>query len=289
MRLQLSPTQISNFAGKVGSLRSLDLKTAIQMVLSEFARDLDPFTRKDLTAVLREAGVASDLEKDPEAWATVSSEIKRLATNTSEKGFYTQKGVSPAPSRFAPPAPVTQSATPSELDGVEVKDVEGVFWSPLLVGTSDETYDADMGLRRIAVSQSACFGNYSTRASACQSCPLASFCVQASLSSLPALVASLDEATNTSIKNAIAVRARANTPSPIDEILGIQPKQVETLRPVTPKAEEIDLSGFPAGTSLIPIPIEVVCTGCAHPVPVDSKGVHIPKRGLFHIACAKAV
>lgn len=298
MRLQLSPTQIASFAGKVGSLCSIDLKTSIQMVLAEFAKDLDPFSRKDLTAVLREAGFPTDLEKDPEAWATVSAEIKRYTSNTSEKGFYTQKGSTvprPAtPSRFAPPEPFSKgnSANPGELDGVEVKEVEGVFWSPLQVGASDEIYDTDMGLRRIAVSQSACFGNYSTRAAPCQSCPLASFCVQASISNLPGLVASLDEATNTEIKNAIAASVRARTPSPInaliDALLGIPAKPVEAPRPAPATPAKLDLSAFPKGTSIIPIPIEVVCTGCSHPLLVDSEGVHIPARGLFHIACAKA-
>lgn len=288
-RLQLSPTQISAFAGKVGSLRAIDLKTAIAMVLQEFSTDLDPFTRKDLTAVLREAGFPNDLEKDPEAWATVSAEIKRCASNTTDRGFYTQTGSTaprtPTPSRFAPP---TEAPTrSSELAGVEVKEVEGVFWSPLLVGTSDETYGADMGLRRIAVSQSACFGNYSTRATPCRECPLASFCVQASISNLPGLVAALDATTSADIKNAVAAHARAQTPSPIDDLLGIKPKPVETPAPETPA--KLDLSAFPKGTSIIPIPLEAICTGCSHPLPVGSEGVHIPARGLFHIACAKAV
>lgn len=289
MRLQLSSTQISVFAGKVGSLRSIDLKAAIQAVLVQFETDLDPFTRKDLTAVLREAGFPTDLEKDPEAWATVSAEIKRFTKGTSEKGFYTQKGVDlrpPPPSRFAPPEPFSTETSPEQAD-VEIKELEGVFWSPLLVGSSDEVYNDDLGLRRIAVSQSVCFGNYSSRATQCQGCPLASFCAQASIANLPTLVATLDAATVADIKAAKTVR-KPSAPSPIDDLLGISPAPVAVPRPL-PDEETLDLSGFPRGTNVIPISFEAVCTGCSKEIFENSKGVHVPEKGLFHIACAKAL
>lgn len=287
-RLQLSPTQISAFAGKVGSLRAIDLKTAIAMVLQEFSADLDPFTRKDLTAVLREAGFPNDLEKDPEAWATVSAEIKRCASNTTDRGFYTQKGSIPSraatPSRSAPPKPASTEApsTSASSPDVEVQESEGVPWSPLLFGTCDETYSKDTGLRRIAISQSTCFGSYSSRAEACRECPLSSFCAQASFAGLPAIASYLDKATENSIKEALAPK-KGGVPSPIDELLGIAPKPAATPDPDA----GISLTGFPPGTSIIPTSFDAICSECSGEIQENSKGVHIPSRGLFHLWCAK--
>lgn len=163
----------------------------------------------------------------------------------------------------------------------------GVTWVPPgLDHKSHPLYVEDEGLRRLAVSQTRCFGNYSDRAKACKSCPLVGFCAVASMTGLGDIEAALNRETEEAIAieaaraEAEAKRlARANEPTPEPESTPAE-NEPETSNE-TP--EGLDL---PDGASLIQPPFGSKCSKCSEMVPAWSTAVHLPGEGLVHAACA---
>ena len=266
MRLQLNPEQIQKYVDGICHLHDLTLQQAIAVVLGAFKDTLDPFTRHDLTAVLKGGGFPGDLQKDPDAWATIGAEINQKATSV-RKGFYTQKRdgdqthVPVADPLKLRPVPIL------ELPATTVEAEPGVFWSPLLVEKVESLYSNDVGLRRIAVSQSSCFGNFSIKSNQCKSCPLASYCAQASNAHIATIAAALDAQTVLDIKNAK------------------QGMKIIDPAPSAPKV--VEQKKLPDGAFVFQSAFETVCSLCSKEVPEKSEAVHIPKRGVYHTSCAQ--
>ena len=166
----------------------------------------------------------------------------------------------------------------------------GVTWVPPgLEHKSHALYVEDEGLRRIAVSQTKCFGNFSDRAKACSGCPLAGFCAVASMSGLSDIEAALNRETEEAVAletaraEAEAKRlARANEPVETARAEVVAKVVTETEPPTPSETEPV----LPPGATTISPPFDSKCTKCPDMVPKWSTAVHLPGEGIVHLACA---
>lgn len=310
MRLQLDSAQIRFYAGKLPDLKGMLLSAAVNSVIEAFAKEgFDPFTRKDVAAVLNAAGRTEDFQKDNDAWTTLGSGIRAKTVPAEGKGFYTAMlgGTStPVPEVTVDPVPeVTVTPEPSTdapaRRKVEVKPTFGVFWTPDVTGSSDVLYGEDVGLRRIAVSQSNCFGKHSPRTNACQVCPLSSYCAQASVSDLPSIAKMLDAETAENIARAhreVAAPPPVAVPAPLDrfdKLLGKDPATANGGKPPAPATVPAagvwnNPSLYPTGTTFIEnSSFEGVCSSCKKEVLEGQPAAYLPGKGLYHPACGQAV
>jgi hypothetical protein len=164
----------------------------------------------------------------------------------------------------------------------------GVAWVPPgLDYESHPLYVEDEGLRRLAVSQTRCFGNFSDRASTCKGCPLAGFCAVASMSGLADIEAALNRETEEALAleaaraESEAKRSARDEPTPAEE----KAEETSNETAEAPEAEEAPVN-LPEGASLIQPPFESRCSKCTKMVPAWSTAVHLPGEGLVHADCA---
>lgn len=280
MRLQLHPGQISSLAAEVGNVENISLNAAVVAVLEVFKRQHDPYTRKDLVAVLTKCGSPIDFMKDSDAYRVLGSVISS-SKPTKEKGYYTQRsntewslGQSPKVVSEAPSTEPSEVATaPTEAEGRTslIQEVAGIFWSPS-GGSSHELYREDIGLRRLAISQSSCFGSYSSRAASCKECPLSAFCVQSTVSKLPSLVAALDLDTVSKISGSVTKPVKTPVPVVTEPEVVVRPKRA-----------------LPDGATKTTVSFEAVCTKCSREIAENSEAYHVPRKGLFHPNCLEGL
>jgi len=302
MKLQLNAAQTADFATKAGEYTSL--KGACEAVLEAFREaDHDPFVRKDIEAVVMAMGcpVPQVFEvKDPETgkigWQTFYPLIEGWPRRTrthygfpeNGPGRYPVKGGGEAPPvapvaapvvEVAPePAPVIETPTVAPEAPVVVAPVPvvitGVAWTPSTpTPTNEGYYSDDMGLRRIAVSQTNCFGNYSERAkTTCGTCPLAGFCAAASVAPLGDIAAELDRETEAEI-------AKVAEPAPFQAVVT---EEIHEEIQKTTSAPPV-----PAGLKEVESPFDGICFKCSGVISEGSIGVHVPGKGLVHPDCAR--
>ena len=182
-------------------------------------------------------------------------------------------------------APEPEPAPEPAPEPVETQG--GVSWLPPTPKVPNAAlYVEDAGLRRLAVSQTSCFGNYSDRAPTCDGCPLAGFCATASMTSFADITAALDHKTEQAISRArrssVTEEAEAMAYSTGATVDSVADDLLSKADAVTQEPAEDPL---PEGASLIQPPWEATCSACNKIVPALSTAVHLPGKGLVHKTC----
>jgi len=293
VKLQLSSHQASRYATLLREKGVADAAaySLTAQVLKVFAEEgHSPFTRRDVNATLLA------LPGKDQGWIDANdNDISTAVSHNdrggdSRRGYYTLNLIktptpAPLPPTPAPPAPLA----PIE---VVVENVAGVAWTPPVVPSSplEGYYAHDVGLRRLAISESRCYGSYVEGNDACDACPLASSCASLAPANLQNLAAAMDRATtraleeakNEALRVAAEIKRRAQAPAshPRSDAPPPAPK------PAGPKAwppnfKELDKS----------IPFDAVCSGCKGSIPKHSSVVHVSAAGvapgMYHIDCAR--
>lgn len=270
MKYQLNPDQLKTFAD---TLRESHLsvehfngrEAAAEGVFNAFlTAKHDPFTRKDFNAVLDALGYSTD-GADTTLDATFFALVSKMGDRVKgQRGYYTFNAVDPEPVEEE----LLQTPEP-----VVVETVEGTSWVPDRVTPENEGYyGSDVGLRRMAIGESSCYGNWSPKADPCGHCPLAGFCSVASMADIADIAADLDRETEKAILD--ANKPPVTTPTPVPS--------VETLRPAASQ-EPV----YPEGSHIMEVPFEGICTKCGSSIPEGALGIHIPGKGMLHPDCGR--
>jgi len=213
MRLQLAPFQVEAFTKEV-SLRGN--RKAVYDDCREIVRVFieaghDPFTRKDIQAVLTHLGW--------DVWGqnaiqsiTDFVNSPNILSVPDKRGYYTTPSTFRTTPKAPAPVPVSTSPTPSvaetllaalEGTGTETEPEVTISWSHQtghsISNKSGESlpenvgvYAEDVGLRRLAMTSTPCFSNHREGGFECSSCPLAPFCRTATLARLDEIARRLD-------------------------------------------------------------------------------------------------
>jgi len=234
------------------------------------------WTRKDIAAVLAKA--AGGVEPEWELLSRVIADQGEPARDVG-RGFYRHRsrlGLRDD-GRLAPPAPVGEVVTSSSVK------VEGVAWIPVPPSVNPDLegfYSDDVGLRRLAISESRCFGvSYADSSPACLECPLARFCAPTSFSQLADMATALDQETEKALRDA---ETRKNAPPGPEER-----RPSEPLIPDPEPTSTVNEGDLPKGHTKLDLPFEGVCAACDATIPVDQTAIHVEGKGMYHIACAK--
>ena len=301
MKLQLKGARPSLFASNIGpmtegnSVESLGLD--VSRVLEAFrVQGHDPFTRRDLVAVLGALGWDEEWVKGDEgAWHKISDVIGEECTSLKMingkkcRGYYTQG------SRVQESAPKT-TVGPVRTEGLEVVAKKGLAWAPVVVDggmTEDATEDApvldlymeDIGLRRMAVEQTPCFGNHSPKASECGDCPLARWCAPSSLAKMRDVARGLDRQFQQEVEAAKAPAPEpVATPEPTED-----PTPTEVEVPASDYDRIVGRMKQKHGDSFVEVtlPFEGVCSHCDQKIPKGEKVFHLHSTGMLHPHCAE--
>lgn len=276
MKLQLSESASRAMALEAGTHTNIGANIASILAVFQ-AHGHNPFTAKDVKAVLSAMGcpdhVIGPWYPDPK-WGMVK---------TGQWGFYTWSGTGGVvPVRVSAPAPVTRES----LDGlVEIVTKPGISWVPSVPEASviEGFYANDAGLRRLAVSESRCFGiGYAPDQDACQVCPLARFCAPTSLSRLAEIANQLDSETQKSLADAQtqALEMKRASEAPVEAPAPV----AEAPAPVT---EAPAPPSLPAGWAVLDLPFPGVCGKCDQTIPKGDRAYHIPGLGMHHPGCAE--
>lgn len=295
MKLQLTPAQSSSFALEAGAYT--DLYDASARVVDVFkANDHQPFTRKDVEAVVVDMGCPIDepfKARDPDTgklgwqlfYPLIEDKGLVKASRTSyafgaftldaeaPKAAKPLKAEKPKAEKPAPQAPEEEvSWAPLLPEPVPAAPEEGISSAPVVVEEEPpgeiDYYAVDLGLRRLAIAQSNCFGSFKDTSTACGDCPLAPYCGPATMATMADIAADLDKKT----EKALAAAATPKAPEP--------PKAAPA--PVY----EAPAGPLPEGAKEMETPFDSFCSICRGGIPEGSIGVHLPGSGMVHTHCA---
>ena len=278
MRLQLSKTQVKHSAAVAGK-PSGDLAIDTLRVLAIFAQDgHDPCTRRDVTAVLRSMGA------NVEVWQTIDSTLKSNTTAAPGRGFRTQgEAVGVA-------APLLSSQA-SVMDGVTVHSRAGLAWMPTPVKVDDAIvgyYKGDVGLRRLAIAGSKCFGAHSLTSKSCTACPLATWCARTAVASMAGIARLLDEETERSLLTAAETAREATKAESTTKSKPKSKAKAEEKGKAKPKSKaKPDAKDLPSDYAMVELPFDGQCSGCNSTIPTSEKAYHVVGIGMFHESCAR--
>jgi hypothetical protein len=279
MKLQLTKTETRKIAEAIGSAPTL--WEAVTKTLAQF-REIDhtPFTRKDVNAVMMALGWPNSIGKSTE----------NPNVGIFDQAFYPQVEHLPRPKRgyyaltdasATPMAPTPQKSRKPKAPEINIESGEAVVWVPETPTPTNAGYYADdVGLRRIAVAESKCYGHYDAGASPCVKCPLAGFCASASVGSMADIAAKLDAATEKHLAD-VAEAAR------VAALPAATPAPATPASAPAPSAPAPTANVYPDNASELEVPFEGICTKCGDTIAEGSLGVHVPGEGMLHPACAR--
>ena len=289
MRLQLSPSDSRDLATRIGA-PVFDISRDTRRVLAAFFdAGHQPYTRRDVASVLlamgyRGMGNHSDHEvpTDGPRSQEFRAEFRNHGGPSGKRGYWALSHrplVDEAPVPAAAPNSVKVPSMPKAHD---VKVLPGVSWAPEAVEASgDEGYYAeDLGLRRIAISGSRCFGFYSKGSGSCAACPLARFCAEASMGRLADIAARLDRETEQALAEAKAAAERR---------AALEAAAVAAHAPareVTEAPAEAVADPTPA-VDTTTLEFDVICDGCGNTISRGDEAVIAESDEIFHPGCAK--
>ena len=339
MKLQVNANQATDFAiacgDRTGQQHTIAmLKLDSRLVVSEFATaGHDPFTLRDLRAVLVKMGYdESWLKNERECWAvfneiTGACDRVKKADGKNRKGYYTQGAMKPNHDTLTQIVPTIDPPTPAQVfvdklveaeaeagdlpdpnGKIEIKIVpqDGVTWSPTLLSTSpsdESVYSVDVGLRRMAVAQTTCFGNFGPGEAACNSCPLAAWCSSSSMGALQDIANDLDMATQRTLDHAeeterqkrrenIRLKEERDRRAKAAAYAKANPAPAPSPVAPTPPAgggdtdSQLKAKYGAGGFSIIKLPFEGVCSTCDKKLDKGANAVHLSGDGMHHTACA---
>ena len=261
MKLQFTPTEIRSLACKAGVFTNITdtTKRVLEVLASE---GHDPISRRDVVAIIiAMEGSTWTTENNP-GYEDLNAVVKALP-RAEGRGYYTQGAKVGAQT-------LTERVVEMAAAGdIRIASKSGIrFKTAVFADVVDEDaigyYAEDAGLRRIAATQTRCFGYFSETAKACKNCPLAAFCSEARMSKLAEIATRLDEATEAELKAAL------------------EPEEVAT----TETAETTEAKVADVGDE-ITLPFEGVCSACSQLMPEGSVGVYVDGAGLHHVGCVK--
>lgn len=269
MKLQITPTTSARFATEVGDHTSL--WEAVTKIIAVFkANTHTPFTRKDVDAVVKALGY------DEVTDAALYPQVNHL--HRPKRGYYSLDAAPEEGAATPAPAPKVKAPAPTPKT-VTVETADGVVWVPDAPTPENAGYYAeDIGLRRIAVTESTCYGHYSASHKACGTCPLAGFCAPASVGGMGDISARLDKATEKHLADAkrAAVAPPAPTPDPYNKAPEPAPAPTSGAEPE-----------YPPGANVLDVPFEGICTKCGNTIAEGALGVHVAGEGMLHPDCAR--
>lgn len=275
MRLQLSPSDSSVFATRVGA-PLFDIAADTRRVLAAFwDAGHQPYTRRDVASVLLAMGymgMGNTSEKEVPTDGPRSQEFRAEFRNhggpSGKRGYW---ALSHRP--LVDDAPTATPATPEAPAPSTVTVKAGLSWTPDVVEPSGEEgyYAEDVGLRRIAISGSRCFGFYSKGSGSCGACPLARYCAEATMGRLADIAARLDRETEQALAEAEAAEERrAALADAAAEAHAPTPDDVEAPAPETTVLE-----------------FDVLCDGCGYTIAKGEAAVINEADEIFHPGCAR--
>lgn len=164
---------------------------------------------------------------------------------------------------------VAESESESSVELEIVTNSTGVVWTPTQTAEDNPIYAEDAGLKRIALMDTKCFGEFVNKGK-CKSCPLAGSCQVASFSKIASFAAALDAETEKGLL----------PPEPVVEEPVVEAPEIqETSAPETPAIKE--------GWKVWKSPITSVCSGCEEKIFAGSDCINIRGKGNFHMGCAE--
>lgn len=240
-----------------------------------------PWTRRDLWAVLFDAGYSSKNDAMMAVWKKRRDIRKCYATGAdAAPGMLTY----PADLTWAAPAPSAEGAS-SPFAGIAVIARAGVEFIPAQPDLDETTvYNHDIGLAQMAAQATPCFGLYEAGHKTCGGCPLQASCAPATYSRIEEIARDLDASVQATLaaaaKQAAAVAEEA-TPAG-DESDATEPS-TEYPDPATTTPPALR----PGAVRRV-APFDAPCTSCGIVIPAGDTGTHLPEEGYFHEACASA-
>ena len=275
MKLSLTSDQSLTFAQAVPA--GLTPTDAILSGLRAMrAGNHHPWTRRDLWAVLMDAGYSSQNDAMMAVWNKRRDIRKCYATGADKApGMLTY----PADLSWTVAAPSAEG-TASPLAGIATVIARaGVVFIPAQPDLDETTvYNHDIGLAQMAAQATPCFGLYEAGNKTCGGCPLQASCAPATYSRIEEIARDLDSAVATTLAAAVKQAAElAEEATPAEE--ATEPSA---------EATSTDAPALPPGAVRRVAPFDAPCTSCGIVILAGYSGVHLPEEGYFHEACASA-
>jgi hypothetical protein len=190
----------------------------------------------------------------------------------SQHGIDSEVGVESPEIRAAHEALVGVLHAAVEAAPIEVIEPEGrvgVTWTgPSGTPAANHEIYSDPYFRTLAVEKAKCFGSWSSRASVCAACPLATLCANSMVAAMSAAGAALDAEWETKV---------ANNGTPVVEA---QPAPTDAA-----PATSADLGAFPKDARELEVAFESSCGKCNGIIAEGQTAIHVPGTGIFHPTC----
>jgi hypothetical protein len=154
---------------------------------------------------------------------------------------------------------------------------EGISWSP---GEMVNTYNPDPYIRGLAIKQTHCFGEFTSRSDVCESCPLSGACKAAALDRLSSIAARLQQRDEQE-----ALRKLRGEFNPVEEEDDDDLDIDEIIDAIngTEEGGHVDLSEYKE----IDVPAATKCSGCGQTLSAGEVGYYKRSVGMFHKSCVK--
>ena len=278
MRLQLTPNQITDMGARLGPFTEMSL--FVNSVLNLFQEEgHDPFTRRDITALIREA--CKDLGEV--ALEDISYDYSELLNPKVEgkRGYYTfADSTMPAEAPSEPPEAPTATepdSTPAVALAPMPTAPEAAPWRPAV--DTESYYAEDLGLRRLAAEQTKCFGTFWESDPKCEVCPLAAFCAPLALAQLAEIAATLNRDTHRALaKGSTSKEAKAAA-----KAAAKKEAKKEAKRGGVGEGEV----RYQDGVHFTETPFPGLCTKCRKGIEEGERAAHVPGVGMLHEPCAR--
>lgn len=205
--------------------------------------------------------------------------MKDLTEKAEGRGWYTitlPEGDTMTETQPVDETPVEEvPQTESAETVVEIQVVEnstGQVWLPEQTVQDLHRYQEDSGLKRIALMDAKCFGEFSSRSKSCSGCPLAGSCQVASFAKIATLAAELDAETEKALL-------------PPEPVVEAKPEEMEQVQEEKADAQKPTLKdGWRLMENTV---IASTCSKCEELIPAGSSCINIRGQGNFHMGCAE--
>jgi len=194
----------------------------------------------------------------------------RYGLATSPTGVEVKQVAQPVSQPVSQPQPVAQPQP------VVVSKVSGLLYEEPTNGFADVGIFADTHFRNIAISQSKCFGRYSSdKRSACSRCPLAKFCFDKQNLDLEAFSLRYTE-------------QQSQPQSAPQSNQGAKPKSAPKSAPKK-SAKLVLTSEQSQRCRKVTAQIEADCAHCGKAITTGTETIWVPGGGTYHIDCVEGV
>lgn len=178
--------------------------------------------------------------------------------------------------QVAQPQPVSQPVSQPVAQPQVVSKVSGLLYEEPTNGFADVGIFADIHFRNIAISQTKCFGRYSSdKRSACSRCPLSKYCFEKQNLDLEAFALRYTE-------------QQSQPQSSPQSNQGSKPKTAPK-KSAKKSAKLVLTSEQQARCRKVTAQIEAACAHCGKAITTGSETIWVPGGGTYHIDCVEGV